>query len=172
VRPAIGEAVADPTFRARFLARVAAGPADQCWEWSGYRNRGDSRRRINNYGVVFYRGSSFKAHRVAYVIARGALPKDLLVLHTCDNPPCCNPRHLVTGDQSLNMRHMTDRRRHPGIHLLGERHPAAKLTADQVREIRARREAGETCAAIAADFGVTYQLVWLITRNRIWRHVA
>lgn len=87
-----------------------------------------------------------------------------LALHTCDNPPCCNPRHLYEGDHQDNHNDM-DRR---GRRRIGERHPSAKLTEDDVRAIR---KDNRTLVSIAADYGVTFALIGAIKRRRIWKHV-
>lgn len=55
--------------------------------------------------------------------------------------------------------------------LQGENSVHAKLTEDDVREIRRRRESGEILKAIAADFGITFGLVGHIAKRRIWKHV-
>lgn len=54
------------------------------------------------------------AHRVAYEIANGPIPDDLWVLHSCDNPPCCNPSHLRVGTYKDNVRDRVERDRSKG----------------------------------------------------------
>lgn len=75
------------------------GP-DDCWLWMRYCDR-------DGYG----RFRSQSAHRVAWELANG--PTSLHVLHDCDNPRCCNPRHLHTGTQQDNMRERSARGRVP-----------------------------------------------------------
>jgi len=73
------------------------------------------------------------------------------VLHRCDNPACCRPDHLFTGDQLLNMRDASSKGRIPS----GERSYYAKVThveAEQIRAIYAERSANQ--AEIAAQFGL------------------
>lgn len=53
----------------------------------------------------------------------------------------------------------------------GERNGKVKLTADSVREIRRRRDAGEQLKSIAPDFGVSLSTVSLVVRFIAWRHV-
>lgn len=61
------------------------------------------------YGVVGYKCDDevkrrFLSHRVAVMLHTGQpmLP-ELQAMHSCDNRPCCNPKHLFTGSQSDNM---------------------------------------------------------------------
>ena len=93
-------------FKQRFQAWLE--PADNgCIVWTGARNaRGYGRvstATIPNLPKVTY------AHRVAYYLATGETPA--LLRHTCDNPPCCNPDHLLPGTQQDNMRDAVERGR-------------------------------------------------------------
>jgi hypothetical protein len=54
----------------------------------------------------------------------------------------------------------------------GERAPFAKLTADQVREIRLRVDAGEMQTSLAKDFGVSKSAINLIIKRKSWAHIA
>ncbi len=54
------------------------------------------------YGQFNFEGKAQRAHRVAYELAKGQIPKGLNVLHSCDRPSCCNPDHLRLGTQKDN----------------------------------------------------------------------
>jgi hypothetical protein len=85
----------------RFWGRVAVGHANDCWPWKGQTNsRGYGRHEVwpNRQRVRLL------AHRVAVTITSGQEIGRNVLLHACDNPPCCNPRHLRVGTQSDNMR--------------------------------------------------------------------
>lgn len=116
------------------------------------------------------RGNLRLAHRVAFDLSNevplGAAEQ---VRHTCDNPPCCNPAHLLRGDNAANVNDREAR----GRTARGSRHPAAKLTEAQAREIRALYASGaETQKQLAHRFGVSTAIVGGICRGRRWRHVA
>jgi hypothetical protein len=73
----------------------SAGP-DQCWLWTGP-------KQGSGYGVASAGGTTCGPHRLMFVLAHGPIPdRKLLVRHTCDNPPCCNPAHLRSGTYAQN----------------------------------------------------------------------
>ena len=113
-----------------------------------------------------------RAHRVAYMLAYGEVDDSLCVCHSCDNPSCCNPRHLWQGTRSDNMQDMVRKGRLKPTIRYGEESPAAKLTSEQVLEIRARHAAGGVIGATLADeYGVSRSLISLILRRKRWPHL-
>jgi hypothetical protein len=74
----------------RLWDRIKRTPSG-CWEFQGARNG-----RLK-YGNLSFRGRYQPAHRVAYELTNGAIPEGLVVMHSCDNPPCINPEHLSLG---------------------------------------------------------------------------
>lgn len=74
-----------------------------CWPWT---RSTDSR----GYGSLGRNGKTARAHVVAYELYNGA-PAANHVLHSCDNPPCCNPAHLRDGTHAENMREAKERGR-------------------------------------------------------------
>lgn len=133
-----------------------------CWWWTGKISR------KTGYGGFWDGESDISTHRYAYRYAFGAIPDGLHVLHDCDNPPCVNPHHLYAGSPADNAHDASERLRLRH----GEEHHKAKLNADQVRQIRAKRAAGETCVSVAEQFGCAPTLVSMIEHRQIWRHIA
>lgn len=113
-------------------------------------------------------GHLVQAHRFAFTLAAGPIPGGLVVRHTCDNPPCCNPTHLVLGTQGDNIGDMRKRGRASGgaTPRPGETHPNSKITDLQAEQIKARRVAGEAVTALAAEFGLSKSQVSRITTGK------
>lgn len=105
-----------------------------------------------------------KAHRYSYVRAHGAIPDGQCVCHRCDVPLCVNPRHLFLGSPLVNNSDKVRKARH----IYGRRVRTAKLTEDQVREIRS---ASGTIASIAQRYGITDANVSQIRLGRTWKQV-
>jgi hypothetical protein len=148
-----------------FWAQVDICGHDECWEWKGTRFK-----KGGEGGYGRYRGV-WRAHRVAFELAYGRTPPDdVLVLHSCDNPPCCNPRHLHLGTQGQNM--SEKRRRGRAGKCWGEQHGMAVLTDAQCEDIRAKRLAGQSCARIHREGyeHVSYGSVWTVATGRTRAH--
>lgn len=137
-------------------------PYEGCWHWTGTINH-------NGYGHVHFMGKQRRAHRVSFFIRHGYFPEGL-VLHTCDNRACVNPDHLKEGDPKSNTADMMIRGR--DRHLEGEDCPHAVLTEANIREIRARRTAGEMAKDIAKVFKVSATHISQICKFKRWAHVS
>ncbi len=109
------------------------------------------------------------AHRVAWVVWRGPIPDGLWVLHTCDNPPCCNPAHLFLGTRADNIADMVAKGRADRTKKhKGEQCHQARLTADDVRCIRASRESN---IVLSRRYGVSPSNISMVRLRRTWAHV-
>jgi len=130
-----------------------------CWFWTAQQDK-------DGYGVMRLKGRRRqKAHRFSYELHKGNLTASTIVRHTCDEPSCVNPDHLLTGNALDNKRDSVERERHTR----GTGHYKAKLTEDDVRVIRASQESG---AALGRRYGVSKENIYAIRNGQIWKHVT
>lgn len=133
-----------------------------CWLFTGCVNN-------KGYGQIRHNGKTMLVHRVAYELITGEEPNGVL-LHTCDTPLCCNPKHLTVGTQLDNLQDMRNKGR--GVnppHVPGEKCGMSKLTDTKVKEIRS---SSLTQRQLATIYGVSQPTIGKILRRETWRHVA
>lgn len=102
------------TLAERFWAKVDRRGA--CWVWQAARD-------AKGYGWFIIDKTPQRAHRVAYELANGPIPTGLCILHSCDNPPCCNPAHLRAGTKLENSQDCVRRGRHKAPRIFGRTKP-------------------------------------------------
>lgn len=159
----------------RFWPKILIGKPTACWLWQAGRDK-------NGYGKFAASGHQMRAPRVAWILAHGNIPQGMFVCHTCDNPGCCNPRHLYLDTPGGNTRDAAQKgllttgdkhhcRRNPELYVRGERNSNSKLTDADVRVIRARVRSGETKSAVARSYGVNVRTIRFIMNRTTWAHV-
>lgn len=134
---------------------------DECWNWLG----GTVGRGGRAYGRFSMGDKMHLPHRVALSTVQD-VPDDMCVLHSCDNPSCCNPAHLSVGTHKENTRDMLDKKRNGGPK--GEVHHWSALTESEVHFIRHIDIPNKELARL---FGVTRHSIANIKAGRTWKHV-
>jgi hypothetical protein len=134
--------------KARFWSKVdQSGGLEACWPWT-------ASRRGNEYGSFWINGQTYKTNRVVWMLEQGETPTDKMVLHSCNNPLCCNPKHLYLGNNSNNVR---DAQR------AGTFRCTSDLTADEKAKIKALYASGRWSQTDLAEmFGTTGSTIWKI----------
>ncbi len=138
----------------KFRANTTLDPEKGCLVWM----RGATGV---GYGTISVGGKTRAAHRVAYALANGSIPKGLVVRHTCNNPLCVNPVHLSIGTHQDNMNDMVA----AGRAAIGS---GRKLSDEKIAMIVGMRIRGATQQAIADEFDVSLKTVQLILNNHTW----
>lgn len=142
-----------------FWGRAERSPSG-CLVWTGTLTS-------TGYGRVWFYGKDERAHRVAYMLATGEDAAGRVIRHTCDNPPCIEPAHLLAGTLGDNNRDTVARGRHWIPSSVGENNRMAKLTAVDVELIRT---CGLPRAEIAALFSITLHHITDIRAGRAWKN--
>ena len=132
----------------RFWSKVDIRSQDECWLWIASLSH-------NGYGKFKLNGHMQKAHRIAYIFAYGPILPEFLICHSCDNPACCNPRHLFHGStqENINDRELKQR-------------TFSKLTNDEVLRIL---KDDRVHSKIAQEYNISRSRVGKIKSGKSWR---
>lgn len=131
----------------RFWSKV--DKSEDCWIWTAGTTKGYGRIRINNIRYL--------AHRISYALVHGN-PGNLWVCHTCDNPPCVNPKHLWLGTCRDNLQDAAKKGR-----------CVTKLSLSDVQKIL---ESNDTQQILADKYGVSRTIISDIQCRKCWRHLG
>lgn len=149
-------------FDAETILRNCEKQPNGCWNWTA--------TICNRYGQIRINGRRYRSHRVAlHVWKNFDLNSNLLVCHTCDNPLCVNPDHLFAGTQKENMQDCKRKGRLVKNFKPGNLHMNAKVTAEQVREMRKLHTAGVKQKDLAIKYNLTQQAISKIITGENWR---
>jgi hypothetical protein len=129
-----------------------------CWEWLGAKT-------VKGYGFIKIGGHNFRVHRVMAMLV-GDLEdigdKESIVRHTCDNPSCFNPEHLLVGTTEDNFQDCFDRNRWERI---------TKLSREDVRDIRIYYSDGATQKELSLKYDVSQPQISRIVTGKKWNRL-
>jgi hypothetical protein len=166
----------------RFWSKIETHGDDECWPWVA-----KSRNKFG-YGMLSLplregKKRSYTASRISAFLAYGPPPEGKPhALHSCDNPVCCNPKHLRWGSPKENVKDAVDRNRaskpprnstyrNRSNQPKGDKVWNASLTETDVREIWRLHLDRQTVTQIAEAVGKPKHTVADIVRGRGWRHL-
>ena len=148
-----------------FWSNVDIKEPSACWPWKlALDLKGYGRSKLLNK-------DGGTASRVALALVSEEIPSGLFALHSCDNPPCCNPGHLRWGDFQDNADDARNRDRHYrwSGQRAGSNNPRARLNADQVISIR---NDARSASALASVYKVSPTTIQGIKSRRTWKAIA
>jgi hypothetical protein len=141
----------------RFHEKYTKGGEDACWPWLAACHK-DGHGKIHDGGV---RG----AHIVALELHSGEAAAGRHALHSCDNPPCVNPKHLRWGSNTDNVQDCVSRDRRDKSR--------RALTDDDVRYVLEALAAGASENSIAKHLGKTGSCtIGRIAKGKVYRDVV
>lgn len=143
-------------------------PMDGCWVWQGEKTKAGygmvslsiGGKRVRNY-----------AHRISLYLKDGHIKEGHQACHHCDNPICVNPDHLFSGTQRDNTHDMMKKGRWNAGPPVGERNPSAKLSEQEVLDIRRLHELGVSQHELARIYPVHRFVISEIVHRNIWKHI-
>lgn len=157
----------------RFWSKVSIRDDDaSCWSWLGARSGvpGEDYGRFRWTNPFTEVSESIGAHRVSFFLANGCLPE--VARHTCDNPPCVRPSHLLNGTHADNMRDRHERGRYVKPDpKKGEDNPRAVITEKDVIKARQMARDGMTHFAVADALGKPRSAIKQAIIGKSWNYL-
>lgn len=175
-----------------FWSKVDKSAESGCWNWVGCKSK-------EGFGIFRCGGETFKAHRVSYSLNKGEVQQGKILAKTCQNDFCVNPDHIVALSIAENNKLAASQgKRAKGAangkntcpnstpkednhwmklkpdksHLIGESNAEAKLTEEQVLEIRKLHSDGSyKYKDLAIKFNVSDENIRKICMRLLWSHI-
>jgi len=164
----------------RLKEKLLINETNGCLEWTAKAVHNNGYGKISSSKEI----GPLRAHRLVWVLEKGEIPDNLVVMHSCDNPKCCNIDHLRLGTKLENMQDMKNKGRHftpfanidwipylkenPEDAKRGEENGNSKLTKEIVLALRAF-QGNHKEASLA--FGISHSNAWAIRTYRAWKHI-
>lgn len=140
----------------RFFSKVAK--TDTCWLWQGNLYK-------NNYGVFYVKSKPERAHRISWLIHnKKEIPIGMEIRHSCNNPQCVNPQHLLLGTHKQNMMDRCFSDKPPFLN------GCAKLCVENIKDIRTQWPS-RSISSLAKEYNLSETTISNIVHNRSWVEV-
>lgn len=130
----------------------------ECWECTSHF------KDKCGYPVCMIKGKWDRIHRHVYRKHFGEIAKGLVIRHTCDNPACINPNHLIIGTHQDNMDDRFERKRTT----FGTKNSHAKLTEDDVLIIV---NSTKNNKELMQEYNVSYATIFNIKNKKSWKYL-
>ena len=163
----------NPTmFAESYIKHHCIRNANGCWEWQ----RSTDKR---GYGIMKHRylGKDWMyTHRAMWTCLNGTIPEGMILLHSCDNPKCCNVEHLSLGTHKDNTADMLAKGRQKSK-LKDKDVLLIKETLKFIDRYNQEKNIKDgkisvTYAKIAECFNVSTATIKLIHKGKTWKHIS
>ena len=161
----------------RFWEKVDVKEENECWLWLSSKDKdGYGWFSFESHGSDEQKTKTVNAHRYSLMLKLNNkdLPTSVYARHTCDQPACVNPNHLIEGSAKDNSADMTERNRQSK----GEKHHSAKMTEEIAKKIleeyTADKQNGRLYGSLerlAEKYNQTKQSVYRLTSGQTWKHL-
>lgn len=150
-----------------FWDRVAANSRhleNGCIEFFGHKDE-------SGYGRISFNGKLVRVHREVWKRENPEQEITGVIMHSCDNPACINPKHLSHGTQAENVADMVAKGRR--VTVKGSKQHDAKLKESDIPIIREMlKDPKMLLYKIAEHFGVSETMIRNIRKGKNWKHVS
>lgn len=147
-------------YKIRILSRISINEKG-CWIWKLYKNR-------DGYGLIRIKNKMPLVHRVSYSLWKED-PEYKCVLHHCDTPECCNPKHLFLGIPKDNVQDMIKKGRM--YDRRGDKNPRSKITNEEAQQMLIWRKEGKSPREIAEITGHSFYSIEKIVYRETFNHL-
>lgn len=147
----------------RFESKVQK--TETCHLWIG------GKKSIGGYGSFMLNGISERAHRAAWILYVGKIPKNKHILHSCDIKNCVNIKHLRVGTHKQNMRD-TIKRGQMYLKPRGEDHFRNYIPETIIKEIKLRLKNGEKIIKLMNEYKVNRHIISDIKRKQTYKYIS
>jgi hypothetical protein len=144
-------------------------PTDKCVEWQGALS--SKNRPSGGYGSLKIGKKKVRASRIIHAFFISPIPEGMHVLHSCDNPRCCNPAHLHLGTPQDNTQEAVKR----GRMAKGQYNGRSKLTNENAVYIREvitdieKGKAGRIANALAILYDVSLRTIYNVASRTTYK---
>ena len=142
---------------------------NDCFVWAG----ATTKRRMG-YGRIMIANKAWCVHRVVWTVLVGEIQEQKIIMHSCDNPLCCNVAHMSVGDQTENVKDMIRKKRKVTNTTKGSSSVNAKINEDDAKwiiENHKRFDPVYGTSPLANRFGIGASQVSRIVSGKRWAHV-
>lgn len=161
----------------RFWEKVDVKEENECWLWLGSKDKdGYGWFSYESHGSAEQKSKTISSHRYSLMLKLNnkELPSSVFARHTCDQPSCVNPHHLVEGSAKDNSADMTERNRQAKGELNGQAKMTEQIAKKILEEYTADKQNGRLYGSLerlAKKYNLQKQALYKLTSGKTWKHL-